>query len=109
MAWIKELCYGRLDLAPLAPTDSWVTGHHACISHMYLGQRRRTRLTATSSSVWTKEIAADLPPLKGINDGKVTALTAVQKIESGSVRNHHGQRQERQLHQRGWKPHGLDQ
>jgi len=47
-----------------------------------------------------------VPPLKRINDGKVMALTAVQKIEAGSVMNHHGQRQGRQLHQRGRKPHG---
>ena len=54
MAWIEELCYCRLDIKPLAPTESWATGHHASISHRYLGQRRMTRLTATSSSALPK-------------------------------------------------------
>lgn len=46
MGWINELCYVRLDLNPMAPSDPWTKGAHAGISHMYLGQRGATKLAA---------------------------------------------------------------
>jgi predicted NBD/HSP70 family sugar kinase len=50
MGWINELCYMKLDLNPLAPTDPWTKGAHTGISHMYLGQRGATKL-ATKAGV----------------------------------------------------------
>merc|ERR1712048_1216082 len=44
MGWINELCYIRLDLNPMAPSDPWTKGAHTGISHMYLGQRGATKL-----------------------------------------------------------------
>merc|ERR1712048_284258 len=46
MGWINELCYIRLDLNPMAPSDPWTKGAHYGISHMYLGQRGATKLAA---------------------------------------------------------------
>merc|ERR1719411_1541572 len=46
LGWINELCYVRLDLNPLAPTDPWTKGAHRGMSHMYLGQRGVTKLAA---------------------------------------------------------------
>jgi len=46
MGWINELCYCRLDLNPMAPTDPWTKGSHTGMSHMYLGQRGATKLAA---------------------------------------------------------------
>merc|ERR1719414_2121276 len=46
MGWINELCYVRLDLNPLAPTDPWSKGAHTGMSHLYLGQRGVTKLAA---------------------------------------------------------------
>merc|ERR1711907_865448 len=46
MGWINELCYVRLDLNPMAPSDPWTKGAHSGISHMYLGQRGATKLAA---------------------------------------------------------------
>merc|ERR1712051_439912 len=46
MGWINELCYVRLDLNPLAPTDPWTKGAHTGMSHLYLGQRGVTKLAA---------------------------------------------------------------
>jgi len=46
MGWINELCYIRLDLNPMAPSDPWTKGVHSGISHMYLGQRGATKLAA---------------------------------------------------------------
>merc|ERR1711865_198299 len=46
MGWINELCYIRLDLNPMAPSDPWTKGAHSGISHMYLGQRGATKLAA---------------------------------------------------------------
>merc|ERR1712224_788624 len=46
MGWINELCYIRLDLNPMAPSDPWTKGAHAGISHMYLGQRGATKLAS---------------------------------------------------------------
>merc|ERR1711920_145504 len=42
--WINELCYVKLDLNPLAPTEPWTQGKHTGLSHMYLGQRGATKL-----------------------------------------------------------------
>jgi len=46
MGWINELCYIRLDLNPMAPSDPWTKGAHSGISHMYLGQRGATKLAS---------------------------------------------------------------
>merc|ERR1712086_940265 len=46
MGWINELCYIRLDLNPMAPSDPWTKGSHSGISHMYLGQRGATKLAS---------------------------------------------------------------
>jgi len=46
MGWINELCYIRLDLNPMAPSDPWTKGAHSGISHMYLGQRGSTKLAS---------------------------------------------------------------
>lgn len=46
MGWINELCYIRLDLNPMAPSDPWTKGAHWGISHMYLGQRGATKLAS---------------------------------------------------------------
>jgi len=43
MGWINELCYIKLDMNPIAPTDPWTKGAHRGISHMYLGQRGATK------------------------------------------------------------------
>merc|ERR1712083_23991 len=48
LGWINELCYIKLDLNPLAPTDPWTLGEHRGISHMYLGQRGATKLAAVA-------------------------------------------------------------
>merc|ERR1719387_2517486 len=42
MGWINELCYIKLDMNPMAPSDPW-TNCHRGISHMYLGQRGATK------------------------------------------------------------------
>jgi len=46
MGWINELCYVRLDMNPMAPSDPWTRGAHSGMSHMYLGQRGATKLAA---------------------------------------------------------------
>merc|ERR1712224_20223 len=46
LGWINELCYIRLDLNPMAPSDPWTKQAHSGISHMYLGQRGTTKLAA---------------------------------------------------------------
>mmetsp|Transcript_114400 Transcript_114400/g.318199 ORF Transcript_114400/g.318199 Transcript_114400/m.318199 type:complete len:488 (+) Transcript_114400:3-1466(+) len=46
MGWISELCYVKLDLNPKAPTDPWSKGSHRGLSHLYLGQRGATKLSA---------------------------------------------------------------
>merc|ERR1712187_850512 len=51
MGWINELCYIRLDLNPMAPSDPWTKGAHYGISHMYLGQRGATKLASKITTV----------------------------------------------------------
>merc|ERR1712137_340436 len=46
LGWINELCYVKLDLNPMAPSDPWTKGAHTGISHLYLGQRGATKLAA---------------------------------------------------------------
>merc|ERR1712156_995799 len=55
MGWINELCYVRLDLNPLAPTDPWTKGAHTGMSHLYLGQRGVMKLVQKAMTVPEKQ------------------------------------------------------
>merc|ERR1711957_316876 len=55
LGWINELCYIRLDLNPNAPTDAWTKGAHTGLSHMYLGQRGATKLSAAGGITGPEE------------------------------------------------------
>jgi len=80
MGWINELCYIRLDLNPMAPSDPWTKGCHSGISHMYLGQRGATKLAAAGGVELPEEQTYPHPEMCTIrHENHAQCLKAIQK------------------------------
>jgi len=80
MGWINELCYIRLDLNPMAPSDPWTKGAHYGMSHMYLGQRGATKLAAAGGVEGPGELMYPHPEMCTIkHDNHAQCLKLIQK------------------------------
>jgi len=79
MGWINELCYIRLDLNPMAPSDPWTKQAHSGISHMYLGQRGTTKLAAAGGIEGPEEQMYPHPNMCTIkHEGHAQCLKLIQ-------------------------------